>query len=328
LAVDAEVERLVLQAFEPDRVALALSALEQLEREGASLERQWEMRIERARYEATRAQRQYEMCEPENRLVARNLERLWETKLRAVEEAEQEFEAWRRQHGTVLTDEDRQQILALGEDLPRLWSASTTTNADRKQIIRLIIKDVVLDQRRERGKLWFKINWQTGATTEHWIKRRTTSYQEQADLEQLQDRVRTLNAEGKTDNEIAATLVEEGYRTTKGGEINGVSVCRMRKLWRIRANQQYEDGRNPQRWEDGTYSVQGAAAIIGVKANTVHRWLQGGLLDAKQSGKGVAWKIRLTEEQISCLREYARQPQAKRQRKTLLGQLAAGGQSE
>ena len=66
-------------------------ALEQLKREAAMIERQWEMRVERARYEATRAQRQYEMCKPENRLVARNLERLWETKLRAVEEAEQEF---------------------------------------------------------------------------------------------------------------------------------------------------------------------------------------------------------------------------------------------
>jgi hypothetical protein len=328
LAVDAEIERLVLQAFEPDRVALALGALEQLEREAATLERQWEMRIERARYEAARAQRQYEMCEPENRLVARNLERLWETKLRAVEEAEQEFQAWRRQHGSALTDEDRQQILALGEDLPKLWSAPTTTNADRKQIIRLIIKDVVLDQKRERGKLWFKINWQTGATTEHWIKRRTTSYREHADLEPLQARVRAMIAEGKPDNEIAAMLASEGYRTTKGGQINSVSVYRMRKCWGIRANRQYEDGRNPQKWEDETYSVQGAATVIGVKASAVHRWLRGGLLDARQSGKGGAWKIRLTEEQISCLREYAQRPQAKRRRKTLLRQLAAGEKSD
>jgi hypothetical protein len=268
------------------------------------------------------------MCEPENRLVARNLERLWEIKLRAVEEAEQEFEAWRRQNGTVLTDEDRRQILALGEDLPKLWAAPTTTNADRKQIVRLIIKDVVLDQKRERGKLWFKINWQTGATTEHWIKRRTTSYREQADLEQLQTRVRTLNGEGKTDNEIAAMLASEGYRTTKGGRINSVSVYHMRKCWGIRANRQCEDGRNPQRWEDGTYSVQGAAAAIGVKASIIHRWLRGGLLDARQSTKGGAWKIRLTEEQISCLREYAQLPQAKRSRKILLRQLTAGEQSK
>jgi len=73
---------------------------------------------------------------------------------------------------------------------------------------------------------------------------------------------------------------------------------------------------------------QGAAAAIGVKASIIHRWLRGGLLDARQSGKGGAWKIRLTEEQISCLWEYARLPQAKRRRKTLLRQLTAGEQSK
>lgn len=328
LAVDAEVERLVLAAFEPDRVALALGALEQLEHEAAALERQWEMRVERARYEAIRAQRQYDTCEPENRLVARNLERLWETKLRAVEEAEKEFQAWRRQHDTVLTAEDRQQILALGEDLPKLWSAPSTTNADRKQIIRLIIKDVVLNQKRERGKLWFKINWQTGATTEHWIKRRTGSYQEHADLEQLQARVNALNAEGKTDIEIAAILVAEGYRTTKGGEINGPSVSHMRKLWGIRANRQYEDGSNPQRWDDGTYSTQGAAAAIGVAMSTIHSWLQRGRLDARQAAKGGAWKITLTEEQISRLREYVKQARPTWQQKKSLTRSATSGQSE
>jgi len=140
----------------------------------------------------------------------------------------------------------------------------------------------------------------------------------------MQARVRTLNAEGKTDNEIAAMLVSEGYRTTKGGQINDVSVYRRRKRWGIRANRQYEDGRNPQKWEDETYSVQGAATVIGVKASTVHRWLQGGLLDATQSAKGGAWRIKLTEEQISCLREYAQQPQSGRRRKTLLRRLAAG----
>jgi DNA invertase Pin-like site-specific DNA recombinase len=87
-AVDAEVARLILAALEPDRVAVALGALAQLEREAAALERQWKLRVERVRYEASRAQRQYEACEPENRLVARSLEHLWEEKLRAVEQVE------------------------------------------------------------------------------------------------------------------------------------------------------------------------------------------------------------------------------------------------
>jgi recombinase len=307
VAVDAEVERLVLEALKPDRIALALGALEQLEGEAAMLERQWELRIERARYEATRAQRQYHACEPENRLVARNLERLWEEKLRAVEDVEKEFQAWRKQYHTVFTADDRRQILALGEDLPRLWSAPSTTNADRKQIIRLVIKNVVLDRNRERGKIWFKINWQTGATTEHWFKRRTGSYQEHADLEQLRRRVGELNAEEKTDLEIAEILTAQGFRTTRGEEINKIAVCYLRKLWGIRANRAYEGGHNPQRWDDGTYSIQGGMAVIGVPKSTVYFWLQQGLLDAKQSAKGAPWKVALSDEQILRLREYAQQ---------------------
>lgn len=312
LAVDAEVERLVLEALKPDRIELALGALEQLEREATALERQWTLRVERARYEATRAERQYNMCEPENRLVARNLERLWEEKLRAVEGVEKEFQTWRKQHQTVFTDADRRQILALGEDLPKLWSASSTTNAERKQIIRLIVKNVVLERNRERGKIWFKISWQTGAVTEHCFKRRTGSYEEHADRDQIRSRISELNAEEKTDLEIATILTAEGFRTTRGEEINHVAVFYLRKLWGIRANRAYEGGHNPQKWDDGTYSVQGVMAAIGVSKSAVHFWLHHGLLEGKQSAKGAPWKITLSDEQILRLREYAQEQRTAR----------------
>jgi DNA invertase Pin-like site-specific DNA recombinase len=315
-AVDAEVARLVLAALEPDRVAVALGALAQLEREAAALERQWKLQVERVRYEASRAQRQYEACEPENRLVARSLEHLWEEKLRAVEQVEKEFEAWRKQHHAVLTDNDRQQILALGENLPKLWSAPSTTNADRKQIIRLVIKNVILDRTREPGKVWFKINWQTGASTEHWIDRRLGSYQQHADIEKLRTRIRELKAEAKSDREIAAMLKAEGYRAARGKEINSVAVNHMRNLWGIRAHWRYEDGRNPQRWDDGTYSVQGAAAAIGVTVLTVHSWLRQGLLSGKQLAKEAPWKITLTEEQIVELRAYADRVRRRRRQRS------------
>jgi len=303
LAIDKEVERLVLEALAPDSITLALSALEQIEGEAKILERQWELRIERAHIEATRAQRQYHAVEPENRMVARNLERLWETKLRAVEEVEKEFQAWRTQNHTAITAEDQRQILALGEDLPKLWSATSTTLADRKQIIRLVIKEVVLDQKRERGKIWFKINWQTGATTEHWIKRRTTSYQEHADSEQLRRRVSELNAEEKTDFEIATILVAEGYRTTHGEEFNTMAVWHMRKLWGIPSNRKCEAGHNPFRWSDGTYSIQGVAETIGVSTSIVRYWLRKGIMQGKQIAKGGPWKISLVDEQIKTFRD-------------------------
>jgi DNA invertase Pin-like site-specific DNA recombinase len=306
LAVDAEVERLVLGALAPDRIVLALGALEQLESEAVTLERQWQLRIERARYEATRAQRQYHTCEPENRLVARTLEHLWEEKLRGVEEVEKEFQVWRKQHHTVFTADDRRQILAIGEDLPRLWSAPSTTNADRKQIIRLVIKSVVLDRNRERGKIWFKINWQTGATTEHWLKRRTANYREHADREQLRKRMGELNDQEKTGPEIAAILTAEGFRTTRGEEINNVGVCYLRKLWGMRANRAYEDGHNPHQWDDGTYSVRGIIDIFNVPKSTVYYWLKQGLLQGKQIIKRGVWKISLCDEQIKILREKAK----------------------
>jgi hypothetical protein len=243
--------------------------------------------------------------DPENRLVARNLERLWEEKLRTIEQVEKEFEVWRKQRHTVLTDEDRQRVLALGEDLPKLWSAPSTTNGDRKQIIRLVIKDVVVDRTREPGKVWLKINWQTGASSEHWIERRMGSYREHGDLERLRTRIEELKAAAKTDVEIAAILTAEGYRAARGEEIKGVTIHYLRNLWGIGAHWRNEDGRNPQQWDDGTYSIQGAAAAIGVKVLTVHSWLRRGLLEGKQSAKGAPWKIILTEEQIQRLREYA-----------------------
>jgi DNA invertase Pin-like site-specific DNA recombinase len=159
LGLDAEVERLLLEALAPDKIALALAALEQIEQEHALLTRQWQLRLERTRYEAERARRQFFSVEPENRLVARTLEREWELKLREVEKSEQAYEAWQRQHRLELTAADRENILALGQDLPRLWHAPTTTSADRKHILRLLIKEVILDQKRVRGKVWFQINY-------------------------------------------------------------------------------------------------------------------------------------------------------------------------
>ena len=111
------------------------------------------LRRERARYDAERARRQYDAVEPENRLVARSLELLWEQKLRAAEAIEKEYEQWRLEEPLVLGDADRTALLALGKNLPAIWRAATTTAADRKRILRFIIREVALDQKRARGQV-------------------------------------------------------------------------------------------------------------------------------------------------------------------------------
>lgn len=301
LGLDAEIERLVLEALVPDKLALALAALEQLEQEDAALRHQWALRLERARYEAERARRQYDAVEPENRLVARSLERQWEEALRRLEHMEQAAQAQHRQQQGVVTAENRRAILDLGEDLPALWHAPSTTAADRKQLLRLIVKEVILDQTRARGKVWFQMNWQTGAITQHWLVRHVHAYPEHAELEVLQDRVRALNAEQKLDAEIAAILNAEGFRTARGGPFTSNIVWIVRKQWDIPT---VNPASNPERWPDSAYSIHSAAAAIGVFPGTIYQWLYHGLLHGEQIAKGLPWKIYLTDEQIIALRDY------------------------
>jgi hypothetical protein len=206
LAVDAEAERLILEALTPDPIALAVAALGEIEAESRTMERQWTLKRERARYDAERARRQYDAVEPENRMVARSLERVWEERLRRADQIEHEYNAWRREQAVTISESDRQEILGLGEDLPRLWNATTTTSADRKQIIRLVVKEVTLDQKRRRGYVWIRIVWQTGSTSEHWLHRTVHSYAQHADQDGLRQRIIELNGQQKMDGEIADIL--------------------------------------------------------------------------------------------------------------------------
>jgi DNA invertase Pin-like site-specific DNA recombinase len=299
LGLDTEIERLVLEALAPDTIGLAVAALEQLEQEDVALRRQWQLRIERARYEAERAHRQYDAVEPENRLVARSLERQWEEKLRALEQVERDGETHLRRHRLLLTPDDRQTILALADDLPALWHAPDTTPVERKQILRLIVKEVILDQRRARGKVWFQINWQTGAITDHWLVRHVRAYPEHAELEALQDRVRALNAEQKLDEAIAEVLNREGFHTAHGRPFSGKIIWILRKRWGIAT---VNPESTPDRWPDGSYSMRGAAAAIGVIPGTIFHWLHSGVLRGEQIAKGLPWKIPLTDDQIAALR--------------------------
>lgn len=298
--VEAEIERLLLAALAPDQLALTLAALDEIADDSRCLERQWTLKRERAAYETERARRQYDAVEPENRLVARSLEALWEEKLREAERIEQEYERWKVEQAAALGVEDRARITRFGMDLPQLWE--TLANADRKEMLRLVIDQVVLDQRRIRGMVWMRIVWQTGAATEHWIRRRTQSYDEAAQIGLIEQRIRELNAAGQMDAAIAATLNAEGLLNCRGGAFTNETVHLLRRRWKIRTVKINGVDFNPARWPDGSYSVQGAAKALGITGQTVFKWLQNGRLQGRQLTKGQPWQVNLTEQQIIELR--------------------------
>jgi hypothetical protein len=278
----------------------------QLEEESRQLDRQWSLRRERARYEAERARRQYDTVEPENRLVARSLERAWEDKLRAVEAIEQEYARWRSEEPVVIGQAERAALQRLGENLPQIWRANTTSAADRKRIVRFIVREVTLDQKRERGQVWFKIVWQTGAISEHRLQRRVHTYRDYIDLNRLRQRITELNAGRKMDKEIATILNREGFVAARGCKFKGENVWLLRKRWDIPTVKINGFGSNPMRWPDGSLSIQGAAAALGITTQTVFDYLARGLLAGHQLTKGQPWQIELTDEQIHRLRARVR----------------------
>ena len=304
LGADAEFERLLLDALAPDQIKLAVAAVGQIEVETQALERQWSLKRERARYDAERARRQYDAVEPENRLVARSLERVWEEKLRQSESIEQAYVDWRTKQIGTLSDQECGEVLGLAQDLPRMWQAATAE--ERKRMLRLIVRDVALDQKRERGLVWMRITWQTGATSEHRLRRNVQGYAHYVSTPELETRIRELNAAGMMDREIAATLNAEGISSAHGTSFSGENVHVCRKRWGIPTVKINGADANPSRWPDGSYSVQGAAKALGVTPQTVFKWLNKGRLAGRQHAKGQPWQIILLDEQIAPLAAQVR----------------------
>jgi hypothetical protein len=168
---DAIAQRLLV-AVTPVTVKLALEALSNLQERDKAISTQWSRRIERARYDADLAERRYEEADPSNRLVAGTLEKRWNDAMQRVIELEVELANFQRQVMRVLTPEQKQQILQLGKDFPRLWKAPTTSTCDRKRMLRLLIRDITVAKDTDPKLLHLQVRWQGGATDTIEVHRR------------------------------------------------------------------------------------------------------------------------------------------------------------
>jgi len=207
--VEPLVEEVVLEAVSREELELAVGALEKFTQRARELDRQWKHRIEAARYEAEKAARRFKRVEPENRLVARTLEREWNAHLEELERLEKDYAEVKRKPPFELT-EAREKILALAQDLPRLWRADTTSNSQRKEVLRLLIEDVTLANVDEPWSISVAIRWKTGALTRHRAKRLLRHPQTTAP--EVIARIETLWKEN-TDAEIATVLNAEGHQS-------------------------------------------------------------------------------------------------------------------
>jgi DNA invertase Pin-like site-specific DNA recombinase len=296
--IDEAVAGALLAALTPAGVKAALQAAEALEQDHDAALAQWRLQVERARYDAERAERRYRQVEPEHRLVARGLERDWEKALGALAETEAELSLRERQRPHTLTDTERAQLLALGSDLGRVWSAPTTTDRDRKQLLRTLIEEVILDVAREERRATLTLRWRGGALTELAV----ALPKPQPAIRTDEDTIALLKrlAAHYDDARIAGILNRQGRRSATGERFTAIIVGGLRRYRNIPAH------KPPEQPSDGELLPVGKAADeLGVAASTLHRWLQAGFIAGEQDTPGAPWRIRVNDQLRSLFVEDA-----------------------
>jgi DNA invertase Pin-like site-specific DNA recombinase len=293
IQIDEAVAQAFIAALEPAKLAATLTAAEQLEADRDGALKQWRLGVERAGYEAVRAERRYRAVDPDNRLVARGLEREWDERLRALEAAKTELARRECERPRVLTQEERARLLTLGPDLAAVWHASTTTPRDKKELLRTLLEEVIIKVERDKAAAHLMLRWKGGALSEIDLalpRSRPATVRTDEDTIAL---VRRLAA-FYPDAVIAGILNRQGRTTAQGHRFEAGRVGNLRRHWQILC------------FEPKTVAAEGellgikkAASALGVAPSTIHRLLNDGIIPGEQLTPGAPWHIRLTKDVIA-----------------------------
>ena len=286
MRIDREVGAEVIERLQPLGIEAALAAQAARSRASKDKRRQVELALEQARYEAGRARRQYDAIDPDNRLVAAELEKRWNERLMVVRRLETELEELDTSPAADLTPADRQHLMTLGADLQHAWTRAGVTPQTRKRIVRTLIDEIVV--RVGDNALDLVIRWHGGDHSALKVKKnRTGQHRWSAEGETI-DLVRVL-ARQMPDKAIAAVLNRAGKTTGRGNGWTQSRVCSLRNHNTIPT---YREG---ERRERGEVTLDEAAAALSVSPSTVRRLIKDGQLAANQLCKGAPWIIKAAD---------------------------------
>jgi len=267
--VDDAVAGVLLDALTPEQVALALAAADEVAGRHQRASRAAELAVERARYDADRAERAFSQVEPENRLVARSLEARWEARLTALAEAEQ---ARQDARDALPPLPGRAELEKLAADLPGLWHAPETSSKDRKRLLRTLIADVTVLPEPDQAKVRIGIRWHTGATDELRVTRAVHPGTARRSPSPAVEMIRQLGPVTPA-AELARQLNAAGMVTGNGRPFDAKAVQWIRHAYHISA---------PAPYHDGEMSVAEAARQLGCSTGVIYYWIQAGQLDARR----------------------------------------------
>ena len=307
-ALDDWVTSQVLEAVAPAALEVSMAAAAQAEDERAMLDKLWRQRLERARYAADRARRQYQLAEPENRLVVRQLETDWEEALAGAGRLEADYQRFTEEQPATLTPAERAAIQALAADLPQVWHAPSTTQADRKELLRILIEDITVNVAGASELVDVTITWAGGHQTAGQAVRPVARLDQLSYYPALLARVTGLAAAGRNNRQIADVLNAEGFRPPK--RTSRFSDQQVRTLISQRGIRGQQKGRPAvlTSLAPGEWSVPGLSAELGMPTASIYNWIYRGWITARHAPGTRNWIITAGDEQMRQLRERRARP--------------------
>lgn len=305
--LDEYVSTQVLKALEPAALELSLEAARHLEQDRAELDQLWQKRLERAAFEAERAGRHYRLVEPENRLVARQLAQEWEAKLKELQQLQEDYQRLIHEQPKHLSEEELRAIRELAESLPNLWTAETTTQSQRKEIIRQVIQKISVTVQGKSEKVEVMIEWVGGSACRAQIRRPVSKWTQLSNYPQLCERLKQLASSGLSVDEITQRLNQEGFYPPKRRQTFNAEGTRglMRRLGLLppRTSRSQESLAQQEWW------LRDLAATLEMPSVTLYDWVQRGWVRARQESQyPYHWIIWADEVEVNRLRQHRQQP--------------------
>lgn len=280
-ALDRAVSEKILSIMKPSALELSLKVMHSICDTNRISDKQWLLAIERAQYEADRAERQFMLADPENRLVVRSLEANWNQRLKELEKAKQDYAVYSSKKAWIPSKEDEQDILDLARRIPEVWNAPSSTPKEKKRIIRILIEDITVLSEKRCSDFSIGIRFRSGKLEQLSLKKPLPCADRKRHTDDTISRIRDL-ASSMDDHEIANRLNQDGLTTPEGKSFTYAGVRWIRYKYSISGPYQ----RNHQ-----GISVAEAASLLGISTGKVYYGISAGRIPARKQHSGWPWEI-------------------------------------
>ncbi len=305
--LDEYIVEQVLHALEPASLELSLAAAMHLEKDRLELDKLWRQRLERVQFEVDRARRHYHLVEPENRLVARQLAQEWETKLQVQQQLQEEYERVCYAQPKQLSPDEQQLIRQLAKNLPALWSAPTTTQAQRKEIIRQVIDKITVTVKGTSEQVQVMIEWSGGYSCQAQIIRPVAKWTQLSYYPQLCERLKQMAEANLTTDEMIDCLHQEGFRPPKRRQTFNREIVRTLIRYLGLGTRPLPKAREP--LSEHEWWLPELASTLEMPTPTLYNWVQRGWVKARQQTEPPKhWIIWADEAELERLRTHRQRP--------------------